>query len=64
MLFTYRKGCIIGVADVYIIGVDGGGDENEAPLNIENKNDLNYQEDQWEIHPNQEYQTIQQPVKL
>ena len=41
------------------------GDENETPVKIENKNNLDYQEDQEEVHPEQEDQTIiQQPIKV
>ena len=43
---------------------DGDGDENKAPINIENVNYLDYQEDQEEFHPDQEDQNIQQPVKV
>ena len=42
----------------------GGGDENESPLKIENENDLNYLEDQEEVHTDKEDQTIQQSVKV
>ena len=43
---------------------DKNGDENDYPLKIENENDLDYQEDQEEVHPEQEDQTIiQQPIK-
>ena len=35
LIFTHRKGRLIGDGDVRIKGVDG--DENEAPLKIENK---------------------------
>ena len=63
--FTDRKGQIIGYGDVQLTGVDWDGYENEALLKIENKNDLNYQEDQQEVHTDQEYQTIiQQVIKL
>ena len=43
----------------------GDGDENEAPLEIYHENHLDYQENQEEVNPNKEEQTIfQQPVKL
>ena len=58
MIFTHRKGRLIGDGDVGIKGVDGDGDENEASLKIENENYLKYQEDQEEFYPKQEDQTI------
>ena len=39
------KGRLIGCGDVDPAGMDWGGDENDASLKIENKNDLDYQED-------------------
>ena len=45
--------------------MDGDGGKNEAPLKIENENYIDYQDDQDEVHPDQEDQTIiQQPIKL
>ena len=61
MVSTNHKGQLIGDGDDNITGVDGDGDENEAPINIENENHLDYQE---EFHPNQEDETIQQTVKV
>ena len=61
MVSTNQRGQLIGDGDGNITGVDGDGDENEAPINIENENHLDYQE---EFHPNQEDQTIQHPVKV
>ena len=64
LVFSDRKGRLIWYGDVDTTGVDGGGDENKAPLKIENENNLDYQEDQEEIHPEQEDQPIQQTVKV
>ena len=65
LVYADLMGQSIGDCDVKITGVDGDGDENEAPLKIENENDLDYQEDKEEFHPVQEYQTIiKQPVKV
>ena len=64
MVYTYHKGQLIGYGDVKLTGVDGDGDENEAPIKIENVNYLDYQEDHEEFHPNKEDQIIQQPVKV
>ena len=66
MVSTDHKGQLIGDGDVKLTGVDGDGDgdENKAPINIENVNYLDYQEDQEEFHPDQEDQNIQQPVKV
>ena len=64
MVSTDHKGKLIGYGDGNLTGLDGDGDENEAPINIENGNHIDYQEDQEEFHPNQEDQTIQQPVKV
>ena len=61
MVSTTNKGQLIGDGYGNLTGVDGDGDENEAPINIENEDHLNYQE---EFHTNQEDQTIQQPVKV
>ena len=61
LVSTTNKGQLIGDGDGNLTGVDGDGDENEAPINNENENHLDYQE---EFHPNQEDQTIQQPVKV
>ena len=36
LLFTDIKGRLIRDGGVNLTGVDGGGDENEAPLKIEN----------------------------
>ena len=55
LLFNDPKGWIIGDGNVELTGVDGYGDENEAPLKIENENDLDSQEDQEEVHTDQEY---------
>ena len=44
--------------------MDGDWDENEAPLKIENENDLDYQEYQEEFHTEQRDQTIKKTVKL
>ena len=46
LIFTDCRGQLTGDGDVEITGVERGGDENEAPLNIENENDLDYQEGQ------------------
>ena len=43
LVITDCKGWIIGDGDVELTGMDGNGDENEAPLKIENED---YQEDQ------------------
>ena len=45
LVFTCFNGRIIGDGDVEITGVDRDwdGDENEAPLKIENENYLDYQ---------------------
>ena len=66
MVSTDHKGQLIGDGDVKLTGVDGDGDgdENKAPINIENVNYLDYQEDHEEFHPNKEDQIIQQPVKV
>ena len=65
LVFTDHKGRIIKDSDVDLTWVDGYGDENEAPLKVENKDDHGYKEDQEEVHPEQEDQTItQQPVKI
>ena len=64
LVSTDHKGKLIRDGNGNLTGVDGDGDENEAPINIENENHLDYQEDQEEFHPNQEDQTIQQPVKV
>ena len=65
MVFTACKRQIIGDSDVELIGVNGDGDENEVALKIENENNLDYQEDQEEVNPKQEDQTIiGQPIKL
>ena len=62
LVFTDRKGRLIGDGDVNLTGVDR--DENEAQLQIQNKNDPNYQEDQEKVRTEQEEQTIQQPIKV
>ena len=64
LVFTDWKGRLIGDGDVYLIGLDGDGDENEAPLKFGNENDLDYQKDQEEVHPNKGDQTTQQPVNV
>ena len=64
MKFTYCKGWLIGDGDVELTWVDGYGYENEAPLKIEYENLLDYPDDQEEVYPKQDYQTIQQPVKV
>ena len=64
MVSTNHRGQLIRDGDGNLTGLDGDGDENETPINIENENHLDYQEDQEEFHPNQEAQTIQQPVKV
>ena len=65
LVFTDSKGRLIRDSDVELTGVDMDGDENETPVKIENKNNLDYQEDQEEVHPEQEDQTIiQQPIKV
>ena len=65
LVLTDCKIRIVGDGDVDIIFVDGHGDLNEAPLKNENEYDLNYQEDQEEVHHEQEEKTIiQQPVKV
>ena len=61
LVYTNHKGQLIGDGDGNITGVDEDGDENEAPINIENENRLDYQQ---ELYLNQEDQTIQQPVKV
>ena len=60
MVFANRKCWVVGVDDVKLTGVDG----DCAPLKLENENYLDYQGYQEEVHPNQEEQTIQQPVKV
>ena len=35
LIFTHRRGRLIGDGNVGLKGVDGDGDENEAPLKIE-----------------------------
>ena len=35
LIFTHRRGRLIGNGNVGLKGVDGDGDENEAPLKIE-----------------------------
>ena len=62
LIFTHRKGRLIGDGDVRIKGVDG--DENEAPLKFDNGNNLGYQEYQEELHPDQYDQTIQRLIKV
>ena len=64
LVFTDRMGRIIGDGDAETKGLDG--DENEAPLiKIDKKKDnLDNKGDQEEVHPEQEEQTIQQPVKV
>ena len=42
-LFTDHKVQIIGDGDVELTGVDGDGDENEAPIKIENNNGIDYE---------------------
>ena len=64
LVSTDNKVQLIGYGNVKITGVDGDGDENEAPINIENENHLNYQEYQEEFHTDQEDQTIQQSIKF
>ena len=64
LVFIDRKGQLIGYGDVDLTGLDGGGDKNEAPIKIENENDLDYQDNQEDIHPYQEEQTIWQTVKV
>ena len=59
LVFTYNKGRLIGDGDFDITVVDGGGDENEVQLKIENDNDLAYQENQEDFHHDNKYQTIQ-----
>ena len=53
LVFTDCKGRIIGDGYVDLTVLNRGGDEHEAPLKIENENNLNYQEDQEEVHPKQ-----------
>ena len=43
LVFTDHRGLIIGDGDVDLTGLDRSGGENEAPLKIGNKNDLDYQ---------------------
>ena len=57
MVSTYHKGQLIGDGDGNLTVVDGDGDENEAPINIENESHLDYQDDQEEFHINQDAQT-------
>ena len=65
LVFTDCKGRIIRYGDVEITGVDRDGDKNDVQLKIVNKNDIDYQEDQEEFHPEQENQNIiQQTVKV
>ena len=65
MVFTNCKGLIIIDGDVNLTSVDGDGDENKSPLKVENKNDIDYHEDQEEVHPNQGDQNIiQKPVRV
>ena len=54
LVFTDGKGRIIVGGDVDLTGVEGDENENQAPLKIENENDLDYQEDQEEFLPKQE----------
>ena len=42
LVFTDHKVRLIGYGDVKLTEMDGYGDENEAPLNIENQNYLDY----------------------
>ena len=53
LLFTDSRGQIFGYGDVDITGVDVYGDENEVPLKTESANDLEYQEEKEELHPDQ-----------
>ena len=64
LVFTVHTGQLIGYDDIELTVVDGIGDESEAQLKIENESNLNYQEDQGEVHTKQEYQNIQQLAKL
>ena len=61
LVFTDCKICIIGDGDTELTGLDGDGALNEPPLKIENKNDIDYQED---FHHKKEDQTIQKPVRV
>ena len=63
MVFTDWKVRLIEDGDAKIIGVDGGGDENEDPLKIENENYFDYKEDKKEVYHKQEYQNNQLPIK-
>ena len=58
LVFTDCKVRIIGDGDAELTGVYGDGYEQETPLKIENENDLEYQDYQKEVHPDQEDQTI------
>ena len=63
--FTDCTGQLIGYGDFEFTGADGEGGENEVPLKIKSWNDLNYQEYQEEVNPDQKYQIItQKPVKV
>ena len=62
LVFIDCRGQIIGDGYFELTWVDGYGDENEAPLKVENKDDLGYKEDQEEVHPEQEDQTIIKPI--
>ena len=51
-------------SNVEITVLDGDGDENKAPLRIENESYLDYQEDQEEVHPKQgSKRIVKQPIK-
>ena len=51
LVVTDCKVQIIGYGYVNLTGVDGNGDENKAPLKTESEHNLDYQEDQEEVHP-------------
>ena len=63
IIFTDRKDQIIRNFDIEILGVDR--DKNEAwVLQISNDNNIDYQEDQEDIHTIQLDQYIQQSVSV
>ena len=64
MVFTYCKGQLIGYGNFKLTGVDRYGNENKFPPKNVNENDLDHKEYQEYFHPDQEYQTNKQPVKV
>ena len=62
LVFTDQKGRLIEDSGFELTGVDG--EENEAPLQIENKNDIYHQEYLEEVHTEQEDLIFQQTIKV